>query len=154
MTGKNLEIISQIVLWYEDSFRIDWKHLNVFMKLFPLQARGRSPSLRWRIISYLPARGTHVLTNYLLAARDTQTTSYLPARGTHVLTSHPLAARDTQTTSYPPVKDTRVLAACSPPLPSITMTVINTEVGQRYCNTLPEIVKDCCFFTFAEFLLF
>ena len=24
MTGKNLEIISQIVLWYENSFRIDW----------------------------------------------------------------------------------------------------------------------------------
>jgi len=23
MTGKNLEIISQIVLWYENSFRID-----------------------------------------------------------------------------------------------------------------------------------
>jgi len=25
MTGKNLEIISQIVLWYENSFRIDCK---------------------------------------------------------------------------------------------------------------------------------
>ena len=25
MTGKNLVIISQIVLWYENSFRIDWK---------------------------------------------------------------------------------------------------------------------------------
>jgi len=25
MTGKNLEIISQIVLWCENSFRIDWK---------------------------------------------------------------------------------------------------------------------------------
>ena len=24
MTGKKLEIISQIVLWYENSFRIDW----------------------------------------------------------------------------------------------------------------------------------
>jgi len=24
MTGKKLEIISQIVLWYETSFRIDW----------------------------------------------------------------------------------------------------------------------------------
>ena len=24
MTGKNLEIISRIVLWYENSFRIDW----------------------------------------------------------------------------------------------------------------------------------
>jgi len=23
MTGKNLEIISQIVMWYENSFRID-----------------------------------------------------------------------------------------------------------------------------------
>jgi len=27
MTGKNLEIISQIVLWYENSFRID---CNIF----------------------------------------------------------------------------------------------------------------------------
>jgi len=26
MTGKNLEIISQIVLWYENSFRIDWHY--------------------------------------------------------------------------------------------------------------------------------
>jgi len=25
MTGHNLEIISQIVLWYENSFHIDWK---------------------------------------------------------------------------------------------------------------------------------
>ena len=26
MTGKNLEIISQIVLWYKNSFRIDWRN--------------------------------------------------------------------------------------------------------------------------------
>jgi len=27
MTGKYLEIISQIVLWYGNSFRIDWNTL-------------------------------------------------------------------------------------------------------------------------------
>ena len=28
MTGKNLEIISQDVLWYENSFRIDWSTVS------------------------------------------------------------------------------------------------------------------------------
>ena len=29
MTGKKLEIISQIVQWYENGFRIDWsKHVT------------------------------------------------------------------------------------------------------------------------------
>ena len=28
MTGTNLEIISQIVLWYENSFSINWKYLE------------------------------------------------------------------------------------------------------------------------------
>jgi len=32
MTGKNLEIISQIVLWYENSFRIDCHWSLVFFK--------------------------------------------------------------------------------------------------------------------------
>jgi len=31
--GKNLEIISQIVLWYENSFRIDCKALKQNVKL-------------------------------------------------------------------------------------------------------------------------
>jgi len=37
MTGKNLEIISQIVLWYENSFRIDWvgQRSPTIMILFP-----------------------------------------------------------------------------------------------------------------------
>jgi len=30
MTGKNLEIISQIVLWYENSFRRLWEVLVLF----------------------------------------------------------------------------------------------------------------------------
>ena len=30
MTGKNLEIISQIVLWYENSFPIDWYNMNIY----------------------------------------------------------------------------------------------------------------------------
>jgi len=32
MTGKNLEIISQMS-WYENSFRIDWEFLNLHPKL-------------------------------------------------------------------------------------------------------------------------
>ena len=28
MTGKDLEIICQIVLWYENSFRIDWHYIS------------------------------------------------------------------------------------------------------------------------------
>ena len=31
MTSKNLEIISQIVLWYENSFRIDWHGIEHFI---------------------------------------------------------------------------------------------------------------------------
>ena len=33
MTGKNLEIISQIVLWFENSFRIDWGNAKQFLLL-------------------------------------------------------------------------------------------------------------------------
>jgi len=33
MTGKNLEIISQIVLWYENSFRIDCSLFQFFTNL-------------------------------------------------------------------------------------------------------------------------
>jgi len=32
MTGKNLEIVSQIVLWYEHSFRINCMHLDRLAK--------------------------------------------------------------------------------------------------------------------------
>ena len=35
MTGNHLEIISQIVLWYENSFRIDWTIPNNLYHLCP-----------------------------------------------------------------------------------------------------------------------
>jgi len=35
MTGKKLEIISQIFLWYENSFRIDCKHIVNYYSIWP-----------------------------------------------------------------------------------------------------------------------
>ena len=43
MTGKILEIISQIVLWYENSFRIDWM-------LFPLFVVGTAFMKMYRVV--------------------------------------------------------------------------------------------------------